>query len=1190
MKIRNKINLSFFVVVISLVSVLMLSFYTAVKSNLKKEICTHLSTTAQSRAAHVRTFLEMHKEFVKQLAESGTIGQLLSANKEDNDYDQKLSDVLQELKDINRVTKDIYEFFVIDKTGHVVASSDESRIGLDKSADSYFLGAKKGPYIKDAYFSKTTGQKSLAFSAPVTEHHSGEFLGVIVARSRLDVLNEITTDRTGLGETGEIYIVNKYGYMVTPSRFTKDTFLKQKVDTGNIRSYLADAKKFGTKAHKYAPVLFTDYRGVNVLGVHDHIPEMQWCVCAEIDTKEAFAPLAAMRIFSIIGLCVIAGLMWTIGRFVSKAVTDSIHKLHVGTEIIGAGNLDYKVGTDAKDEIGQLSRAFDKMTEDLKKSTTSIDNLNKEISERKKIEQALRESEERFRLILEHSSDGINIAEIDTETHKRRLVLCNDRYVEMSGRSREELMAAEDLNEFVQFDGTAEELRENRAKLLQGFACSGRSSWIRPDGKENYYEWRAEGIKVADKLYIIGVDRDMTERIRMEKQLQESEQRLRFALEGSNEGLWDWDIKADRVYYDRRWMEILGYEAGEMETHVGTWAELVHPDDLAGAEKKLGDHLEGKTEFYESQYRLKTKSGQWKWILDRGKVVERDQAGRAVRMTGTHTDISKLKSIEESLRASEGKVNAMLQSIGDHMSMMDKDLNILWVNDVAKNIFGNDIIGKKCYEVYHSRKEPCQPCLTLKAFDDGKVHQHDTEAIDKNGQTIYFHCTANVALRDKDGKPAAVLEISRDITERKRAEKELMDINRQLEASVEQANMLAQEALAATRAKSEFLANVSHEIRTPMNAIIGFCELMQTEEFSDERAEYVNIISDSSRDLLAIINEILEISKIEAGKVHTEVTDSNLGGVLDHIELLMSHAARKKGLKFKVVRCGKLPAKIRTDCVRLRQCLINLVNNAIKFTEKGHVYINVCSETNNVRSYIRFSVEDTGIGISTEKQTHIFDAFSQADSSTTRRFDGTGLGLTITKRLVELLGGEISLTSTPGKGSVFSIIIPTELDVEGQTELDRYKFVEDISEKAETADAELQIFSGRVLVAEDNPSNQKLMELLLEKMHLEVTIAENGKEAVEKASEESFDLIFMDMQMPVMNGYEAAKLLREKGITTPVVALTASAMGEAIERCIRAGCNDYLSKPLDRKKLVQTLSKYLKLPVSSKQSVGLQMR
>jgi CheY-like chemotaxis protein/anti-sigma regulatory factor (Ser/Thr protein kinase) len=287
----------------------------------------------------------------------------------------------------------------------------------------------------------------------------------------------------------------------------------------------------------------------------------------------------------------------------------------------------------------------------------------------------------------------------------------------------------------------------------------------------------------------------------------------------------------------------------------------------------------------------------------------------------------------------------------------------------------------------------------------------------------------------------------------------------------------------------------------------------------------------------------------------------------------MRAAALEKGLKFEILQCDDLPEHIVTDSDRVLQCLVNLVGNAIKFTKEGHVYVNVSVEEIDYKAYIRFDVEDTGISIPADKQETIFDSFTQADGSKTRKYGGTGLGLSITKQLAELLEGSVSMSSKAGKGSVFTLKIPANVDVKSQPSLNRYDTADELFGEKDAK--QLTGFSGRVLVAEDSPPNQMLILTLLERLGLDVTIVDDGNGAVQKCKSQSYDIIFMDINMPNMNGYEATKVLRANDVRTPVIALTAHAMKGDEEKCIEAGCDDYLAKPTNLNKLTETISKYL---------------
>ena len=376
----------------------------------------------------------------------------------------------------------------------------------------------------------------------------------------------------------------------------------------------------------------------------------------------------------------------------------------------------------------------------------------------------------------------------------------------------------------------------------------------------------------------------------------------------------------------------------------------------------------------------------------------------------------------------------------------------------------------------------------------------------------------------------------------------------------------------ANKAKSTFLANMSHEIRTPLTAIIGYGEVsLDSNQTMKERTTALKTIVRSGNHLLSIINDILDFSKVEADQLDVEIVSEDLFQLVFDVESIMRPQAEKKGLEFNVFYEFPLPIRFNTDPVRLKQILLNLCSNAIKFTDRGAVSITVNCNCNT--QVMQFSVKDTGIGMTPEQLKKLFTPFQQADSSITRRFGGTGLGLSLSKRLAEKLGGTVEVRSELGKGSRFILSTSTGslLNVQFAHSLKQIPSAVDFT----TQSIDTISLSGRILLAEDNQTNQQLLSLFLRKMGAEVSVADNGEAAVKLAMHNHYDLIFMDMQMPVLSGVDAVKMLRKQGYDQPIVALTANATSEDKMKCITAGCNDFLTKPIPREKLYGATAKYL---------------
>ena len=547
-----------------------------------------------------------------------------------------------------------------------------------------------------------------------------------------------------------------------------------------------------------------------------------------------------------------------------------------------------------------------------------------------------------------------------------------------------------------------------------------------------------------------------------------------------------------------------------------------------------------------------------------------------VRVHGTVHDISELRQSQKELQESEQRFKVALAK--SPVAVFEQDLNLryTWIFNSRLGYTATEVIGKSDAEIMDPACLTALVAIKRGVIDSGQATRQEV-AVAAPGAAIEFYDLYVEPRRDQAGAVTGVICAATDVTIRKQTEEQLRQLNEQLESRVEARTRelvcAKEEAEAANIAKSSFLANMSHEIRTPMNGILGMVNILRRDGLTPKQIERVDAIDISARHLLSIINDILDISKIEAGKIDLEEVPVTIDSLLANVRSIIAERARAKNIRL-AIQEEPLPPDLMGDPTRLQQALLNYAANAVKFTETGAVTLHVRQQAETAdRVMVRFEVRDTGIGIAPEALPRLFSAFEQADSSMTRKYGGTGLGLAITHRLAALMGGESGVESTPGLGSTFWFTARLKKGAEVTA-----------APPATNADVEALIHKAiaghRTLVVDDDPINREVAKFLLEDIGLRVDTAEDGEEAVVMATTTDYAVIFMDMQMPKTNGLQATRQIREiPGCRrTPIIAMTANVFTEDKIRCFEAGMNDFLTKPFNPDELFATLLRSLTQP------------
>ena len=787
-------------------------------------------------------------------------------------------------------------------------------------------------------------------------------------------------------------------------------------------------------------------------------------------------------------------------------------------------------------------------------------------------EEALRESEERFRGAFENAAVGI--AHHDLEG---RFLRVNQKYCEIVGYAREELLGKSWMDTTYPDDRAAGLALAGR--MLRGeLPCDSlENRYIRKDGTVIWATVTPSIQRDAEGQpdYFISFIQDISERKRLEEELSQAHARLELAVRGSNVGLWEVDMPdGDYATGVTSWINVweqLGLEPPADRSPSVVSVDFLHPDDKERVLRALYAYLGGETKEYELDYRVRHKDGTYRWMLCRGTAI-RDQAGKSIRLVGSRVDITELKRVEEALRVSERRFRTLTETLPQLVWTCRPDgscdyLSRQWFE--YSGIPESEMLDNRWVEVLHPEDRAWAMAYWRDAVEGRVSYDLEYRIRGSDGRYRWFK-TRGRPMRDEAGRIVQWIGTCTDIDDQKRAE---------------EAERRAKEAAeAASRAKSEFLANVSHEIRTPMNAILGMTELAIETSGSDEQRQYLTIVKSSADALLNVINDLLDFSKIEAGKLELDPAEFSLRQVLGETLRALALRAHKKGLELVCQIQPDVPDALFGDAGRLRQILLNLVGNAIKFTEEGEVVVRIeagptdgAAERDSPEGrsgpsqVLGFSVSDTGIGIPLDKQQKIFQAFEQEDNSMTRRYGGTGLGLSIAMRLVALMHGEIGVESEPGRGSTFRFTARFGL----QPDQPDRPLVRPL--------VELQGL--RVLIVDDNATNRRILEGWFRGWRTEPAMVADGLEAFDalwraSASGRPFPLVVLDARMPDIDGLVLAeRILQSPELSqTRVVLLTSDDLHGEVTRFRELGIAAYTMKPVQQDELLEIIYRVLSRP------------
>jgi PAS domain S-box-containing protein len=1157
--------------------------------------------------------------------------------------------------------------------------------------------------VTDYEMDPVDGDQRAFIAAPILKQ--GLLIGVLVLQMDNHEMFRIVQDYSGLGETGETVVGRRVGneiLFMAPTRHDPSAAFHRRIPLGSALSTPLQRAVAGTSGVAQSQ----DYRGREVLAVWKYLPSFRWGLVVKIDITEAFAPVQSLRALTILLAAGVVLLVLLLAPVISRMLAAPIRDLAQTTRAFSAGDLTRRAVIASNDEAGDLATAFNQMADTIQRQVQALREAKEELEQRvRERTEKLQASESFLNSLLENLP--VNIFRKDLAG---RFTFVNRHYCERHHRQPKEIIGLTDFD--LSPPSLAQKYRNDDqtvAETLQPFMDE--ELQILADGQNSWIQIIKVPVLDANNrcVGVEGMYLDITKRRQAEEALANSLALLNATLESTTDGILAIEFSSGRICANTRFQTLWGVPSemlkakGDAELIAWSARQTKDPEKFLARVRQV--HSQPEPEAFDV---IELKDGR---IFER-YINPQKIDGKVVGVVINFRDITERTKIETSLAYERELWQALLDNSPDHIYFKDIQSRFIKSSKAQAELFGvakpEDLIGKTDFDFFdevHARS----------AFEDEQeiirtgrpVIGKEEHEVWQDGRGETWALTTKMPFYNKEGQIIGTFGISKNITERKQAE-----------IALKAAKEAAEEA---TRTKSEFLATMSHEIRTPMNGVIGMTGLLLDTRLDPVQREFAETIRHSADNLMTIINDILDFSKIEAGKLVFEFLDFDLLETVEGTLDMLAAPAQGKGIELIDDIPTDIPTRLRGDPGRLRQVLSNLVGNAVKFTEHGEVVVRVTKESEtDAHAILRFEVKDSGIGIPPAMCARLFQPFTQADSSTTRRYGGTGLGLAISRQLVTLMNGEIGVNSTPGQGSTFWFTARFEKQPENTSPVDprgsrlfglRVLIVDDNATsrqilrhqlfswkmqkgsaangpdaltalreaaaagnpydlalldmqmpemdglalaraiKAEPAIAATRLilltsleltlspgefkaagiesclskpvkqwllfdclfnvaehlrdkgsepatpavssgeslcvlnepFTGlRALLAEDNPINQKVASRQLQKLGFTTDVAANGLEVLSSLTQFPYDVIFMDCQMPEMDGYEAARAIRKRESEHDcpwkgplhIIAMTANAMLGDREKCFSAGMNDYVSKPVHLNDLLVVLERW----------------